>query len=183
MLILGLAIAATSLFLMSNFNLQADFHSVILPRIVQGLGMSCFFVPLTTLTMSEIPQEQIGNSTGLYSLLRNLGGSIGVAIATTLLSRRAQFHQIRMTEHLDFFDPYIRYTVNSFAYYLVGRGVPPTLGTDAAMAGLYGQVVRQSMMLAFNDSFRIMFYATLAVVPLVFLFRKVQRKNGPMGAH
>lgn len=181
-LFFGLIVAAISLYLMSSFNLEADYRSVILPRIIQGLGMSCFFVPLTTLTMSEIPQEQIGNTTGIFSLLRNLGGSIGVAMATTLLSQRAQFHQFRMTEHLDFFDPNIRYAVATYSQFLVGRGIAPALGQSVTMGGLYGQVVRQSMMLAFNDTFRFMFYATICILPLIFLFRSVNPRGGAMTA-
>jgi len=182
MLLLGMVVAALSLYLMSNFNLDADYHSVVFPRIVQGFGMSCFFVPLTTLTMSQIPQEQIGNTTGIYSLLRNTGASIGVALATTTLSRRAQFHQARMTEHLNFFDPNIRYAVSTYAHYLTGRGIAPALSQSATMGGLYGQVVRQSMMLAFNDTFRIMFYTLLCIIPLIALFRRVRPREMGMAA-
>lgn len=173
----GMCVAAASLYLMSEFNLDADYRSVILPRIIQGVGMSCFFVPLTTLTMSEIPQEQIGNTTGLYNLLRNLGGSMGVAVATTLLSRRAQFHQYRITEKLDLFDPNIADTISNYTHFLVGRGIPLGSAHQAALSGLYGQIVRQSTMLAFNDCFRFMFWATLSITPLILLFKTLNLKK------
>jgi DHA2 family multidrug resistance protein len=176
-LVFGIAVAAMSLYLMSEFDLEADYRSVLVPRIIQGLGMSCFFVPLTTLTMAEIPQEQMGNATGIFSLLRNLGGSVGVATAATLLSVRAQFHQLRITEQLNFYDPNVAHAVSTYARYLAGRGIAFTFADKAAMGGLYGQVVRQSTMLAFNDAFRFMFWATLAIVPLVILFRGAKIRN------
>ena len=84
---------------------------------------------------------------------------------------------------MDFFDPNIRSAFNTFSHYLVGKGIPPSLGQTTALEGLYGQVLRESMMLAFNDTFRVMFFFTLAVVPFTLLFRKQQKKNSPATAH
>lgn len=175
LLIFGLSVSATSIYLMSHFNTLADFRAVIFPRVIQGVGMACFFVPLTTLSMSEVPQEQIGNTTGIYNLIRNLGGSFGVAISSTLLARRAQFHQFRLTEQMDFMEPLFRANIASFKYFLISRGIPPAFVEQSTLQGLYNQVLQQSMMLAFNDAFYVMFFFTLAVIPLVFLFRKVDK--------
>lgn len=176
-LIFGLIVAAISLYMMSNYNLYADYRAVLMPRIVQGLGMSCFFVPVTTLTMSEIPKEQTGNATGLFNLLRNLGGSFGVAIATTFLARRGQFHQFRIAEQMDFFDPATRETMADFGRFLFDRGIPLSMSHESALDGLYAEVLRQSAMLAFNDCFRLAFYSVLSIVPLVFLFRSAKQKR------
>ena len=100
----GLAIAGYSIYLMSKFTLLADFHTIIWPRVVMGAGIGFHFVSLTLLTLSSIKKEEMGNATSIFSLLRNLGGSFGVAIATTLLARRAQFHQVHLVEHLTPFD-------------------------------------------------------------------------------
>jgi len=183
MLTLGLLISAFSIYMMSHFNLLADFRSIIIPRAVQGAGMAFFFVPLTTLTMSRVPREQIGNATGIYNLLRNIGGSIGVAASSTLLSNRAQFHQFRLVEKIDAMDPGIRSALGDFSHYLFSQGVPGSLTQKMALGGMYGRVVREAMMMAFNDAFYIMFLCTLAVVPLVFLFRKTEAGSDPMGAH
>jgi DHA2 family multidrug resistance protein len=104
LLAFGVAVNAYATYLMSNFTLNADFYSVIWPRIVLGIGMGFFFIPLTTLTMSGISKENMANASGIYNLLRNLGGSFGVAFVTTILSRRAQFHQSQLVEHLTPFD-------------------------------------------------------------------------------
>ena len=85
---------------MSLYNTQIGFFAAWFPRFVQGFGLGSTFVALTTLTMSRISQEKMGNATGIFNLMRNLGGSFGIATATTLLSRRAQLHQSRLVEHL-----------------------------------------------------------------------------------
>jgi MFS transporter, DHA2 family, multidrug resistance protein len=167
---------------MSHFNLSADFAAVILPRVLQGVGMAFFFVPLTTLTVATIPMNQMGNATGIFNLLRNIGASFGVAVTSTLLSHRAQVHQARLVELLDFNDPRVQSTVANFSHFLAGRGVPSAVSQPAALGGLTGQVIRQAMMLAFNDAFFIMFLFTLAVVPLVLLFKN-EKAAPPMGAH
>ena len=104
LLAFGIIVNAYATYLMSNFSLNADFYTVIWPRIVLGVGMGFFFIPLTTMTMSGIKKEDMGNASAIYNLLRNLGGSFGVAFVTTVLSRRAQFHQTHLVEHLTPFD-------------------------------------------------------------------------------
>jgi len=182
-LTVGLIIAAYSIYLMSEFNLQADFRAVITPRVIQGVGMAFFFVPLTTLTMSEISREKMGNATGIFNLLRNVGGSTGVAVSSTLLTRRAQFHQYRLIEHINQFDPQAMEAVRNFSRYLFSRGIPMPLTERAALGGLYGRVLRESMMMAFNDAFYVMCVCTICVVPLVLLFRKYNNGGGSGMAH
>ena len=85
--IAGIAIAA---FLMGRFNLYIDFAGIMWPRVVMGVALGCLFVPLTALTLRQLPNEEMANGTAIYSLLRNIGGSIGIAFVTTMLSRSAQ---------------------------------------------------------------------------------------------
>ncbi|MDH4233459.1 MAG: DHA2 family efflux MFS transporter permease subunit, partial [Nitrospirota bacterium] len=104
LLAFGIIVSAWSTHLMSQFSLSADFNVIIWPRIVLGVGMGFLFIPLTTLTMSEIRNEDMANATGIYNLLRNLGGSFGVAFVTTMLARRGQLHEVRLIEHLTPYD-------------------------------------------------------------------------------
>jgi DHA2 family multidrug resistance protein len=181
-LMTGMCIAAFSIYLMSRFALSADYAAVILPRVVQGIGMAFFFVPLTTLTVAQLPNQQIGNATGLFNLVRNVGAGLGVAISSTLLTQRAQFHQSRLTEHINPLDPNVRVALGNFSRYLFAHGVPLPLTQHAALGGLYGQIIRQAYMLAFNDVFHVLFLFALGVVPLTLLFRRA--KGGPpVGAH
>ncbi len=96
MLCIGFVTLAYSSFLLANINLQVSMGSVIWPSVVNGIAISFIFVPLTTATMSQLAQAQIGNASGLYNLMRNLGGSIGIAFVTTMLARGAQAHQALM---------------------------------------------------------------------------------------
>ena len=96
---------AVSSFMLSDINLQVSQARVIWPSVINGIAISFIFVPLTTATMSQLRQPQIGNATGLYNLMRNLGGSIGIAFVTTMLARGAQAHQALMVGHLTPTDP------------------------------------------------------------------------------
>ena len=76
--------------MLGHINLSADMAAVIWPSVVNGLGISCIFVPLTTSTVAYLRQDQMGNATGLYNLMRNTGGSLGIAFVTTMIARDAQ---------------------------------------------------------------------------------------------
>ena len=99
-----------------------------------------------------------------------------------MLTQRAQFHQARLTEHIQLLDPNVRAALSNFGHLLFSRGIPLPVSQHAALGGLYGQIIRQSMMLAFNDVFHILFLFALGVVPLALLFRKAEG-GPPIGAH
>ena len=91
--------------MLSDINLQVSMASVILPTVLNGVAISFIFVPLTTATMSQLRQRDIGSGTGLYNLMLNLGGSVGIAFVTTMIARGAQAHQALMVGHLTPTDP------------------------------------------------------------------------------
>ena len=122
LLAFGFIVNAYSTYLMSNFNLSADFPTVIWPRVVLGIGMGFFFIPLTTLTMSGVKKEEMANASAIYNLVRNLGGSFGVAFVTTILSRRAQFHQAHLVENLTPFDRQYQMFSDQASQFLQNRG-------------------------------------------------------------
>ena len=170
----GIVICSITTWLMSQFNLQADFWTFVLPRVTLGLGMGLSFIPLTTLTLSHIPREKMGQATSMYNLLRNMGGSVGIAVVTTLLARRSQFHQARLVDHLSVFDPAFALAKSKAAAALVAQGVP-----GAGAEGLiYGQLLRQSRMLAFNDVFFVSSVLMLSVLVLVFFMQRAPARAG-----
>lgn len=164
----GIVICSITTWLMSRFTLQADFWTFVLPRITLGLGMGLSFIPLTTLTLSHIPREMMGQATSLYNLLRNMGGSVGIAVVTTLLARRSQFHQSRLVDHLTVFDPGYTIAKGKAAAALAAQGLPGA-GADGM---IYGQLLRQARMLAFNDTFFVSSVMMLAVLVLVFFMQR-----------
>jgi DHA2 family multidrug resistance protein len=182
-LTLGVLLCAFSTWTMSNFSLTADFASLLGPRIYLGFGMGLLFIPLTTLTLSSIPRPQMGNATSIYNLLRNLGGSIGVAFSATMFARRAQVHQSRMTEHLTLFDEGLRAAVAKGQALLPSRGVPEAAAGNQALGRIYAQVVRQATMLGFNDAFYILSVMMACVLPLLLLLRRPAHQTAPPAGH
>jgi MFS transporter, DHA2 family, multidrug resistance protein len=171
-LMVGLALGSYSTYLMSHFNLFAGFDTVMWPRIVLGFGMGFVFVPLTNLTLSHIRKENMGGATAMFNLLRNLGGSFGVAFVTTILARRAQFHQFRIVDHLTPFDIPYQTAVERIKALLHLRGFDDVTAAVAAPGVVYQNLIRQATMSAFNDAFFVSCLLLLITIPLVFLLKK-----------
>ncbi len=177
-LAVGIAICALSTYMMSQFNLTTDFWTFVWPRVVLGIGMGFTFIPLTTMTLSHIPKEHMTEATSLYNLLRNLGGSVGIAFTTTILSRRAQFHQTRLVEKLNPFDPAYQIHRGQISSFLAGHGLPPA-GADKL---LYRELIRQSTTLSFTDAFLTICVLILCVLPLVLLMKRTEGPVSGAGA-
>jgi DHA2 family multidrug resistance protein len=177
LLAFGISVCALSTWMMSRFTPSADFSSLMWPRIYLGVGMGFLFIPLTTLTLSSIPRPQMGNATSIYNLLRNLGGSFGVAFATTMFTRRAQVHQAHLTEHLTWFDQAFRTAVEGGKTILVGRGVPGGAAESVSLKAIYGQAIKQATAMGFNDSFWILSVMMACVLPLVLLLRRPDHQS------
>ena len=168
----GIAVASYSIYLMSQFNLQADFNTIFWPRVVMGAGMGFLFIPLTTLTLSSIRKEEMGNATAIFNLLRNLGGSFGVAIVTTILTRRAQFHQVHLVEHLTPLDRNFQLALPQISQILRDRGFIPSCLNQGSLNLIYSQVLREASMLSFNDVFYILSIILILTIPFVLLMKK-----------
>jgi DHA2 family multidrug resistance protein len=180
LLTFGIAVCAFSTWAMSRFSLGADFSSLMWPRIYLGIGMGFMFIPLTTLTLSSIPRPQMGNATSIYNLLRNLGGSFGVAFITTMFVRRAQVHQSHLAEHLTGYDRTFTAAVEGGKSLLMGRGVPEVAAEPTALKAIYAQAVRQATAMGFNDTFLVLSVLMACVLPLVFLLRRpAHQENQP----
>ena len=179
----GIAVAGYSVHMMAQFNLQADFNTIFWPRVVMGIGMGFLFIPLTTMTMSSIRKEEMGNATAIFNLLRNLGGSFGVAFITTMLARRAQFHQVHLVEHLTPFDRNFQIALPNISQILQGRGFIPSLSDQGSLGLIYGEVIKQASMLSFNDAFYLLSTMMMLILPLVLLMKKGEAHGPGPGMH
>ena len=168
---IGLSICAYALWLMSGFDLEASFRAVVIPRLIQGLGLGLFFVPLSAATFTGIPNEETGNASGIFNLLRNLGGSFGVAFSTTILARRSQLHQTFLAENVTPYNPSYQHYYDRIQQFLQAHQ-QPVAGHSAVLDEIYQRVMRQASMLAFNDTFWLLALATAALVMLTFFFRQ-----------
>lgn len=168
--IFGILLMVFAAHLMSQFSLYADFMTIVQPRIIFGIGMACMFIPLMTLTLSSIPKEEMGNATSIFNLLRNLGGSVGIAFVTTMLARRYQFHHARLAEHMSPFDlPYYMGS-HQVSQNLIYKGFDGSVADHAGAGVIYEQMIRQAHMMAFNDVYHLISIMMLTmIIPVMFM--------------
>jgi DHA2 family multidrug resistance protein len=167
----GLGIRALSLFMLGDLNLQIGMWNIVWPNVINGFANGFLFVPLTTLTMSTLSNEQMGRGTGLYNLTRNMGASFGVSMVTTLLVRGAQRHQAVMVGHLTPYDSSFRQFLHQFdGYFALHSGTTEAL--QRAYDLVYEMLQKQAMLLSYVDDFRLLAIVTLCCLPFLLLFRQ-----------
>jgi DHA2 family multidrug resistance protein len=177
LIIPGLAIVAVSAFWMSDLNLLVTPADVIWPRVVQVLGAGLMFVPINTVAYAYIPRDQTSNASGLFSLLRNEGASVGVALVTTLLQRRTQMHQAYLVRQIHATNPL---AINMLHRFVGLLGSDPSISPRRALRLAYELVLQQASILSYLDLFRMFGFVTLLVIPLVLLMRRsVADKSAP----
>jgi DHA2 family multidrug resistance protein len=182
LIMFGFTVLAYSTYMLAGLNLDIATRNVVWPNIISGFAMGFIFVPLTTTTMGTLTNEQMGNASGLYNLMRNTGGSIGIALVTTLLARGAQAHQAAMVSHLTPYDPAFQQRLRQMMGALGGLGDPVT-AAQKAYGAIYGTLVRQAMLLSYTDNFRLLALLCLVCVPAALLFKRVRAAKGPVAAH
>jgi len=173
------AVFALVLWMRSRFSTEADFATIMIPTIIQGVSMAFFFIPLVTLTLSEIPPERIPAASGLSNFMRITAGAFGTSVTTTLWERRASLHHAQLTEHLYQGSQALEHTL---AVLHAGG-----LTTEQALAQVERAVVQQSFMLAANDIFYISAVLFVLLIPLVWLAHAPRQTAGAAeaaaGAH
>ena len=180
---LGLVGGSVTLFWFGSLNLQAGYWDVFWPQFVQGISLALLFVPLTTITMDPIPRESMGNATSIFNLMRNIGGSLGIAVATTVLARRQQIHTSVLGAHVDAYSPQARALLDQLRAAFMGRGADLATATQQARAAVFGLVQRHAAMLSFTDVFRLMALLFVCLLPLLFLMRTPRAGRGPAAIH
>jgi DHA2 family multidrug resistance protein len=156
--------------------------TLFLPILITGFGLSFVFVPINTAAYGTLKNEQIGNASGLFNLMRNVGGSIGISIASTLLTRRSDAHQSMLTNYMPQSGAAYQNALQAAQHSLTGYfGTGHTLAP--ARTELYEQLGRQALQWAFVDVFRWLSILCFACVFLVWLLKKVKPGKGPAGAH
>jgi DHA2 family multidrug resistance protein len=178
----GFLLLGYSCFMLGNINLTIGRGSIILPIIISGVAISLIFVPLTTSTMGTLSQQQIGNASGIFNLMRNVGGSVGIAMITTLVARTAQMNQAILSPHMSTFNPVLQQRLAAIQAGLAQHGSNWDAMKQAPRV-LYGMLQQQAALLSYVNNFR--FFAVTCVVsaPLVLLFKKVRKPAGSVLAH
>ncbi|MGO9095762.1 MAG: DHA2 family efflux MFS transporter permease subunit [Bryobacteraceae bacterium] len=183
LLVVGLSGGAFTLYQLSRINLNAGYWDIFWPQLFQGMSMALLFVPLTTTSMDPIPKEEMGNATSIFNLMRNIGGSMGIAAATTFLARRQQAHINVLGSHVDVYNPAARQMLQGARAAMLAHGADPATATRQAYAALYGSVQQQAAMLSFNETFHVMALLFLAVIPLLLVMKKPRHHRAGPPAH
>jgi len=166
-----------------NVNLSISPWTLLWPIIITGFALSFVFVPITTQCYATLRNEEIGNASGIFNLLRNIGGSIGISAAQTMITRRAALHQNQIVGTIPLTGYWFQQRADALKHYL-GRQLGHAQGTPGAHAQIYQQVLQQSRLYAFVDVFRWIALMCFFCIALVWLFKKVQPgRKAPAGAH
>jgi DHA2 family multidrug resistance protein len=179
MLAFGCLLNAASLYMMTSLTLGMDYWALALPRFIQGFAVGFIFVPLSTLTLATIQRHKLVNATAVYGMLRNLGGSIGIAVVTTLLAQRSQFHQATLVSHITAWDPETQVRLAQWATHFASLGTDTFTAERRAMAMLYRETVAQAQLLAYADDFWLL-AVMFAIVPFFLpLMRRIRMPTAP----
>ena len=182
MVAFGLVAGAGTLFWLGQLNLQAGYWDIFWPQFCQGLGLSALFVPLTTISMDPIPRERMGNATSLFNLMRNLGGSIGIA-TTGACSRASSRNTSTSWASTSRRSRRLHRTLSSRREHgFLASGADAATATQRAYAAVFGTVQRHATMVAFVDVFRLLGMIFLLLLPLVMLMRRPSGRAAA-GAH
>ncbi|MGB3389615.1 MAG: DHA2 family efflux MFS transporter permease subunit [Pseudaminobacter sp.] len=161
LVVAGLILTAQSLYTMAGFTPQMDSYLIISSGIVQGLGLGLVFVPLSTVAFATLEARYRTDATSLFSLVRNIGSSIGISVVTVMLTRNTQINHAELSAAITPFNPNLLATSPAAA-----------MGDPAALAQLDGLVNAQALMISYVDDFKLMMLVTLCAIPLALLLRK-----------
>jgi len=175
LMVFGFSLLCLSTWMLSHISLEIGMASVVMPNVINGFAMGFIFVPLTTLALSQLRKQEMGNAAGIYNLMRNIGGSIGIATVTTLLVRGSQVHQSYLSADAGMGSPVVGGLVKGLQSKLFASGFDSYTAHQAAEAASYRLVKQQASLLAYADNFRTLALLSLLCIPLVVLFKRIKK--------
>lgn len=175
----GFTVLGVSTLMLSRLNLDISMISVAWATFLNGVGMGLIFVPLTTTAMSRLRKQEMGNAAGIYNLMRNMGGSIGIAIAMTWLVRNTQQRQSLLAGNIHAGSPAVMELLKGLQARIALGGFDAYSAHEKALAVLYAIVQKQASLLAYVDNFRILAALALLCIPIVLGFARVRHEPRP----
>ena len=182
LLLFGMAMLSFALFHMTRFDTSVDFRTLATARVFQAIGLAFLFVPINTAAYAFIPKNKSNAASGLINLARNIGGSIGISLVTTMLARRTQFHQANLNNDIRAGNPQLQAMIAETTRALVAKGSSAYQASHQAYAIVANMLDRQATMLAYIDNFWLLGVCVLVMLPFVFLMKKV-KPGGPIAVH
>jgi DHA2 family multidrug resistance protein len=177
LLVVGIGLGSITMFQLSGLNLNAGFWDIFWAQVLQGVALSFLFIPLMSLAMSRISPEKMGNATSIFNLMRNIGGSVGIAIMTTFLARRAQVHQNHLVAKVTAGDAETMKMLHGLQANFYLHGADAVTASRKALGAIYGMVQQHAAMLAFVEAFWIMGVVFLVMLPFLPLLQYSKLKH------
>ena len=150
---LGMALTSTGMFLTSKFSAQTDLHTFILMRNMQVIGLPFLFIPISTLAFMNIPKDKSSNASAIFAMSRNLGGSAGISIISSYVSRHQQIRQSLLSTNLNNANIGYKNLLSSYINNATAHGENILLATKTSMGRIYQDLLHQASILAFSDAF------------------------------
>jgi DHA2 family multidrug resistance protein len=182
LLLFGLCTVSFSLFHMTHFDTLIDFRTAATARAIQAAGLAFLFVPINTVAYAFLPKDKNNAASGLINLSRNIGGSLGISLVTTILARRDQYHQSVLSSHINNGNPAFQATIAGIKHTLMAHGSSAVEATRQSYAIVANMIDRQASVMSYVDCFFVLGIAISCMIPFVFLMKRV-RPGGPMAVH
>ena len=176
----GLLLNVVAFYLMTSVTLGMDYWALALPRFIQGFGQGFVFVPLQTLALATIRMERLSNATAAYNVVRNFGGSVGIALVTTLLARRSQYHQNTLGSHVTMWSADTAGRLQQWNEHFLAQGADTFTSGRRALAMLYRDATDQAQVLAYGDIYILLVFLFTALLFLIPWMRRIRAdQTGP----
>jgi DHA2 family multidrug resistance protein len=171
LIVIGAFLFLGSMWKMSNITLDAGKDDFFWPLILRGVGLGLLFVPLTGASMAGLPMNKLGQGTGLFNLMRQLGGSLGIAVMATMLSRQTKILKATLTEHAGSYDPATMERLNGITRGLMARGIDAWNAKQQALMMIDRQIGVQASVIAFSKIYLISGFLLVGALPLLLLWK------------
>jgi DHA2 family multidrug resistance protein len=169
--------------MLSKSTLSSGTDQFFLPLVIRGIGMALLFVPLTTLAMQDLKGAEIGQGSGLNNMMRQLGGSFGIAALTTLIHTRQGFHRSNLLTNVNEYNPAFTERLNGFIHNFMAKGASYLDAKVMAMKAIEGSVIKQTLLLTYSDAYWVAGMVLLCSIPLLYLQKFKKNVNVPVDAH
>jgi DHA2 family multidrug resistance protein len=179
----GFTLFAVASLWFGEVNLSISQWTFLWAIIISGFGSGCVFVPLSTTAMAGLPNEEIGNASGLYNLLRNIGGSIGISVVNTIVYRHSQTHRNEMGHAITTTSVSLQNQLHGMQQFLTSQGSSPSTAMHRAYVLVNGTLSQQARLWAYVDDFRYMALVCFGCIPIVFMLKKAKGKGGVSAGH
>lgn len=178
MVAIGVVLFAVSAFMNSRMTYQTGLDQLRWSQLVRAMGQPLIMVPLTSIATAGLNPKEAGSASGLFNMMRNMGGSIGIACLATLLTNREQFHSNILGERISLYNPETQQRIDQMTQYFVSRGADLSTARNQAIKAIDNIVRREAFVMAFNDCFYFIGIALLLSGIAILFFKKVKATGG-----